>query len=66
MYIWLIAPTFASYDWMLEVVLSFIDALDLMVGYWSNLSYFDIMSYLVVEYTFYWIPFDGMFMIELI
>ena len=36
-----------------------------MVGYWSNLSSFDIMSSLVVEFNFYWIPFDGMFMIEL-
>ena len=37
-----------------------------MVGYWSNLSSFDIMSYLVVDFTYYWIPFDDMFMIELI
>ena len=65
MYIWLTAPTFASDDWRLEVVWYFIDALALMVGYWFNLSSFDIMSSLVVEFTFYWIPFDGMFMIEL-
>ena len=66
MYIWLIALIFASDDWRLEVVWSFIDALDLMVGYWSNLSSFDIMSYLVVYFTYYWIPFDGLFMVELI
>ena len=37
-----------------------------MVGYWSSLSYFDIMSYLVVYFTYYWIPFYGMFIVELI
>ena len=65
MYIWLTAPTFSSGDWRIEIVLSFINALALMVGYESNLSYFDIMSYLVVDSTLYWITFDGMFMIEL-
>jgi hypothetical protein len=38
-------------DWRLEVVCSFIDDLDLMVGYESNLSSFDIMGYLVVDST---------------
>ena len=63
MYIWLIYPTFASDDWRLEYVWSFIDALALMVGYWSKLSSYDIMSYLVVDFNYYCIPFDGMFMI---
>ena len=66
MYIWLDAPTFSYDDWRFEVVLSFIDALDLMVGYWSNLSSFDIISSLVVDYALYWIHFDGMFIFELI
>ena len=65
MYIWLTSPNFASGDWRIEVVLSFIDALDLMVGYWSNLSSFDMMIYLVVDSSFYWIPFYGMFIVEL-
>ena len=43
----------------------FIDAYPLMVGYWSNMSSYGIMSPLVVEFTCYWIPFDGMFMIDL-
>ena len=37
----------------------------LMVGYWSNLSSCNIMSYLVFYSTWYWVPSDGMFMIEL-
>ena len=44
---------------------SFVDVLDLMVGYENNLYSFDIMSSLVVEFTFYWIPFDGMFIVVL-
>ena len=28
-------------------------------------SFLDIISYFVVEFNFYWIPFDGMFMIDL-
>jgi len=35
----------------LEVLLSFIDALALMVGYSSNLSSFDVIRYLVVGFT---------------
>ena len=66
MYIWLASPIFASDDWRVEFVWYFIDALALMVSYWSSLSSFDIMSYLVVDLTCYWIPFDGMFMVELI
>ena len=54
MYIWLTARTFASDDWRLEVPWSFIDALALMVGYWSSLSYFNIMIYLVVEFLAIW------------
>lgn len=50
----------------LKLWLSLIDALDLMVSYWSNISSYDIMSSLVVEFTFYWIPFDCMFMIDLL
>ena len=41
--------------------MSFIDALALMVGNRSILSYFKVMSYLVVGFNFYLIPFDGMF-----
>jgi hypothetical protein len=64
MYIWLTAPTFAYDDWRIEVVLSFIDALALMVGDWHNLSSFDVTIYLVVGFSFYFIPFDGMFLVE--
>ena len=38
----------------------------MMVGDYYSLSSFDIMSYLVVDSTLYWIPFDGMFMIGII
>jgi hypothetical protein len=53
MYIWLTAPTFDSDDGRFEVVLYFIDALDLMVGDWYGLSSFDVKSYLVVGITWY-------------
>ena len=57
MYIWITTPTFAYDDSRLEVVWYFIDALIIMVGYWSSLSSFFIMSYLVVGFAYYWIPF---------
>ena len=66
MYIWLTAPTFSPDDWRLEVVWSFIDDLTLMVGDWYNLFSFDIMSYFGGWFDFYWIPFDGVFIVELI
>ena len=37
-----------------------------MNGDWYNLSYFDPLIYLVVVFAYYWIPLDGMFMVELI
>ena len=65
MYIWLTAPNFAFGDWRIEVVESFIDALDLMVGCWYNIYSFDIISYFLVDSTCYSIPFDGLFIVEL-
>ena len=35
-------------------------------GEWYKLSSFNIMSYLVVGFVFYRIPFDGMFIVKLI
>ena len=39
----------------LKLCMYFIDALPSMVGYWSNMYSYGIMSALVVEMTCYWL-----------
>ena len=66
MYIWLTSPTFTFDDWKLEVLWSFIDDLTMIVDGWSFLSSF-LSHELIGGWIFLiWIPFDGMFIVELI
>ena len=66
MYIWLTTPTFTFNDWNLEVVWSFIDALTMMVNGRSWLSSFWSHELISGSILLLLIPFDGMFMVELI
>lgn len=57
MYIWLTTPIF-YFRWLKTwSCMCFIDAFPSIVGYWSNMSYYGIMSYLAVELTCYWFLF---------
>ena len=49
------ALNFSSDDWRYEVVWVLFDALPLMVGYWSDISFHGFMISMVVELTLYWL-----------